>query len=426
MWIAVAALAAVFAADPVVTLRLEAPYDDLFTTAQTAEDYAVDGQLTEADGQAVPVKVSVRGHTSRRESECAFPKLKVQRPDGSKLKIGTHCGESVDGTLTSKFGRLPNQKSPWREVAVYHILAALEVPTLQAKAARVTYIYPDGRTLERNALLVEDDDDAVKRIGGSRSVEAGEFTTAAALFTAADAATLAFAEALVGNFDWCVKFTATDAYRCDAKMKLWNVIGARMPDGKVRPMLHDFDVSGIVTGSHNWFKSVFNADFIRGASERRIEVVAQLQRTRSLFPRAELDAARKRFAAKKANAYRALDEANLDAEGRAVMKDYLDAFFQEIESDDQFYRPVVVTRGVLARSAASASAAAVCPALGPIPVGTPVSEPLETSGGFAKVVVLDALWHWATPRHCAPIKTGPVWIPSNAISRDYPGAAPRQ
>lgn len=423
MWFSLAALALAVltaAGDPVASLRLEAPYDELFQTSKNTEEYAVDGKLTDADGKTTAVKVSVRGHTSRRESECEFPKLKVLRPDGTSLKIGTHCGDATDGKLTAKYGRLPNEKSPWREAAVYHILHALDVPTLQAKAARISYVYPDGRSVERNALLIEDDDDAVKRIGGTADVDAKEFTTAADLFTPADAAMLAFGQALVGNFDWCVKFTADDTYRCDARNKLWNVIGARMPDGKVRPIMHDFDVSGIVTGSHAWFKSVFNGDFIPGASPRQIEVVAQLQRTRSLFPRGQLDETRKRFSGRKAEAYRALEQANVDPDGRTIMKEYLDAFFNEIESDEQFYRPVVVTKGTLPRSAAGATSPAVCPALGAIPVGTPVSAPLDTSGEFVKVVVLDALWHWATPKHCAPIKTGPIWIPSSVISREYP------
>jgi hypothetical protein len=414
------AFAALVAREPVVNLRLEAPFDELFQTSKTTPDYAVDGMLTDGTGTTGPVKISVRGHTSRREAECVFPKLKVQRADGTTLKLGTHCGEAKDDKLSPKYGRLANEKSPWREVAIYQILDVLGVPTLHAKAARVTYVYPDGREIERNALIVEDDDDAAKRMGGTKTVAAEAFTTADQMLEPADAATLAFAQALVGNFDWCVKFSPNDTYRCDARMKLWNVIGVQMPGGKVRPVMHDFDVSGMVAGSHSWFKNVFNAGFIESGSEREIEVLGQVQRTRTLFPRAELDAARKRFAAKRADAYRALDEATVDADGRAIIKDYLDAFFRAIETDQQFYRPVVVARDTIARSAPGPSAPAVCPALGAIPVGTPVTEPRETQGDSVKVVVLDALWHWATPRHCAPIKTGPVWIPAASISRDFP------
>lgn len=412
-------LAVVFARDPVTTLRLEAPFDELFRLSASDPAYKVEGKLTDDSGTAA-VQVSVRGHTSRRESECVFPKLKVRRADGTSLKIGTHCGEGTADVLTKKYGRLPNERSPWREGAIYSILEAVGVPTLQTTPARLTYVYPDGKSVERNALLIEDDDDAVKRMGGTKSIEAAEFTTADQMFSPADAATLAFAQAMVGNFDWCVKFSANDTYRCDARMKLWNVLAVGMPDGKARPVMQDFDVSGMVTGSHAWFTSVFNAAFVESRSEREVEVLGQVQRTRSLFPRAELDAARKRIVAKKADAYRALADAHVDADGRNVIHEYLDAFFRAIETDEQFYRPVVVARGTLARSGPEPGSAPVCPSLGAVPVGTPVTEALETSGEAIKVVVLDALWHWATPKHCAPIKTGPVWIPARAVSREFP------
>jgi hypothetical protein len=417
--LAFALLALLFGPDRVATLRLEAPFDDLFQTSAKEPDYKVDGTLDEGGGR-VAVQVSVRGHTSRRESECSFPKLKVQRPDGTTLKIGTHCGDQNGDTLTSKFGRVPNERSPWREGAIYQILEALAVPALHATPARITYVYPDRRSLERNALLIEDDDDAVKRLGGTKTFDAEEFTTADRLFTPADASTLAFGQALIGNFDWCVKYSANDTYRCDAKMKLWNVIAIQMPDGTARPLMQDFDVSGMVTGSHSWFKSVYNAGFVPSGSAREIEVLSQVQRTRSLFPRAQLDAARERFVAKKADAYRALSNASVDDDGRAIIREYMDAFFRAIETDEQFYRPVVVAKGTIPRSGATPSAAAVCPDLGAAPVGTPVTAPLETRGDYVKVVVLDALWHWATPRHCAPIKTGAVWFPTAAISRDFP------
>jgi hypothetical protein len=176
----------------------------------------------------------------------------------------------------------------------------------------------------------------------------------------------------------------------------------------------------MVTGSHSWFKSVYNAGFVPSGSQREIEVLGQVQRTRLLFPRAQLDATRERFVARKADAYRALSNASVDDDGRAIIREYMDAFFRAIETDEQFYRPVIVAKGTIPRSGAAQSAAAVCPDAGAAPVGTPVTAPLETRGDYVKVVVLDALWHWATPKHCAPIKTGAVWIPTAAISRDFP------
>jgi hypothetical protein len=146
-----------------IALKLDAPLRQLFEHGED-EKYSVPGILSfkdPASGADVvlrDVKVAVRGHTSRRETECTFSKLKLELPGGYDLKIGTHCGEAADDTLTTKYGRLANEKSPWREGLAYQLLESVGVPTLRARAARVTYVDPaDGTPLVRNALLVEDD-----------------------------------------------------------------------------------------------------------------------------------------------------------------------------------------------------------------------------------------------------------------------------
>jgi hypothetical protein len=422
-----------FSSYDVLVLRVEAPFDDLFAGAKEDADYSVEGTLAAAGNKPARVRIALRGHTSRRGTECTFPKLKLAALDeaplpggGKTLKLGTHCGEAADGTLTARFGRLPNERSPWREAAVYRLLDALRVPALRARPARVTYAFTqsgqqgEARTIERNAMVLEDDDDALVRLGAQKAIEADAFTTAAAMFEASDSAMLAFAEALIGNFDWCVKFTADDVYRCDARLKLWNVIAAARPGGKALPVMYDFDVSGMVAGSHRWFPNVYNASFVPSKSEREVEVIAQVQRTRSLFPRAELDAARRRFTARKADAYRALDGASLDDAGRRQIREYMDAFYREIESDRAFYRPVVATPGAMLKAASAPSSPPICGSRAGIPVGTPVSDPLETRDGMVKVTVLDALWHWAPPAKCPAVQRGVAWIDQKAIGTNYP------
>src|SRR5207237_1195419 len=81
--------------DP-LALRLEAPLADLFAHA-ASEGYSVRGTLSYSDGGRVAalrdVAISVRGHTSRRESECSFPKLKID--------FGGKGGGSTESTLFS-------------------------------------------------------------------------------------------------------------------------------------------------------------------------------------------------------------------------------------------------------------------------------------------------------------------------------------
>jgi len=409
-----------------LALRLEGPLNELFAHAQQ-EGYAVHGSLAWRDAAGEQriddVTITVRGNTSRRESECPFPKLKLSWPGGS-VKIGTHCGESTGDAITAKYGRLANQRAPVREAFVYHLLDLLGIPTLRARLAEITYVYADAAadqpsTLRRHAFLLEDDRAAMRRLGAARSIDEQRFTAARDAFTPDDTARVAFAEALVGNFDWCLRFFKGDTYRCDGRHPLWNLEAFAWPDGAARPVLYDFDVSGIVSGYHRWFPDIFNERFLPSKSHAAIEVTAQLQHARSLFDRSVLDATRRAFAAKRDAAYRALAESSVDADGKQVMTAYFDAFFEAMTSDAAFYRPVVTARDTRAYGDASQSQA-VCATVGPLPVGTPVSDPLDTRGSMMQVVVLDAMWKFAPPVKCPFIHQKPVWIAKSAVGTNYP------
>jgi hypothetical protein len=431
-----------FSSQDVLTLRLEGPLHELIAKSQLASDSsAVTGKLTltqnGSDTTIDGVGISLRGHTSRRASECTFPKLKVTLPAGqvdrtvlaghSFLKIGTHCGETTGDAITAKYGRVANEHSPMREGFVYRLLDVVGVPTLKARQARITYVYTDGNSsrmesLVRNAIIVEDDDEAVKRLGGTRQIDEKGFSNAHDQFTPADTAIVAFAEAMIGNFDWCLKMTRDDAYRCNARHPLWNVLAIVGSDNRARPLIYDFDVAGMVTGRHRWFKDVYYDGFVESRSQPTLEVLGQVQRTRSLFGRADLDAARRHFMEKKSDAYRTLESSNVDAAGKQRIREYLDAFFAAIGSDDAFYRPAVVVEGARAYADA-AQANPLCSAMGPMPVGTVVSDPAETTDRMMRVALLDTKWAWATPKPCDAIHRGLVWIQRDAVSRDYPPVA---
>jgi hypothetical protein len=441
-----------FSSDEVVALTLSAPFNELFLHARSEDGYSVAGALSYRDGgrdvTVDNVEIGLRGHTSIRESECVFPKLKVDfEKDGSAaqvegtlfdglkgVKIGTHCGESTDDTVTAKYGRLPNEQAPLREAAVYRILHALGVPTLKARPARISYVFTDaqpGQTpdqqkpIVRNAMLLETTGAALKRLGAVSELTEAQFTNARERFTVEDTATLAFAQAMIGNFDWCVRMFGGDKYRCDDRHPLWNVTAAVDASGRARPVMYDFDVSGMVAGRHRWLKDVFNTAFVKSGSPVEVEVLSQVQRTRTLFDRSVLNATRQRFVQRKSEAYRALESATVDAPGRHVIKQYLDAFYGAIGSDDAFYRPVVTVKGATAFADAAGNAP-VCVNSSAIPVGTPVSEPIEQHGQRVKVSLLDALWHWAPPIKCDPIHNGAVWVETSAIGTDFPTASATQ
>jgi len=434
-------------------VTLEAPFDDLLdqlrhTPTYSTTTYSVMGTLSYTDPNVGAVhlrnvEVSGRGNTNFTVGQCEFPKLKLkfgavkERPSGSlfdgmnSLKIGTHCGEGPNDVLSPRWGRLQNENSPIREAFAYRLLEALHVPTLKARPVRISYVNVKTTTttetapglaarpttLVRSAMFLEGDRHAESRFGAHGQYTEDTFGSADTRLAPADSARLAFAEALIGNFDWCLRFFPSDTYRCDGRHALWNVLAFKRPDGTAVPVPYDFDLAGIVTGHHRWFASVFNQAFAPGASEAALEVLAQLQRTRTLFTRAQLDAVRAEFMTHKDEAYRVLTEAQLDDAGRRNAAAHLDAFYAVIESDERFYLPVLVDNTPIyldARRKKHACKNAVAPR------GTPVSAAGDTRDGMQAVVVLDALWEWAPPRVCDAVHSGSVWVAASSISSDYP------
>jgi hypothetical protein len=109
-----------------------------------------------------------------------------------------------------------------------------------------------------------------------------------------------------------------------------------------------------------------------------------------------------------------LEDSPMDDAGRTAAKRYLDAFFAAIETDESFYRPVLVARTPVWTDQAGSRAACEADA----PAGTPVSAPLETAGDKSRVHLLDALWQWA--EKCEAVRANPVWVPTAAVSTEYP------
>lgn len=443
----------IFDQHDVLEFTLAAPFQDLFDRADRDADFSVPAVLSYRDkgtGRMIQIEgvdVSVRGNTSRRGTECSFPKLKLRLPgngvpgespfhDLRTLKIGTHCGDLADGQLTFQFGRWGNEKSPFREGLVYRLLEAADVSTLRTRLARITYVYrgaPSGGTeqkLVRNALLLEDEADAMERLGAvgelivpgnqpaRRDRAAGTFDNAQRQFAETDSARVAFAQAMIGNFDWALRFTEGDQYRDDGKKGLWNVLALARGDGTAFPLVQDFDLAGIVTGRHPWYREVYPARFMGADSPPAVEVLAQVQRTRSLFTRRVLDATRAAFLARKQTFYALAADAVVDPGGRANAQAYLNAFFNAIESDAAFYLPVIVGAGTVPYLDASGSR----PACGPgqlLPVGTPAAPARDRNGALVRAEVLDVFWRWGW-RKCEAIRRAPVWVDAAAIAADYP------
>jgi len=419
-----ATLTSLLDGDSTAALTIEAPLQRLFATGSENENVTVPATVTFKDAQGADVvlrdvALSVRGHTSRRETECTFPKLKLKLKGAGSLKIGTHCGEAPDGQLSPKYGRLANEKSPLREAVAYRMLHAADVPALRARPARITYI--DSGThaapLTRNALLLEDDNDAMARADGRTELTFENFGDVAARHATADAGLIAFGEAMIGNFDWCLKFTPDDIYRCNAPKPVWNVLAFERSGGTAL-MMKDFDLAGVVVGRHPWFDTVWNRAFVPSRSPIEIEVLSQVQRTRSLFSRDALDGLRRRFVEKKDAVLSAIQRADVDDEGRRLALAYANDFFTAIADDRSFYRPVVARADVQVYMDPQRTREA-CGPKDVMRAGTPVNE-LQRAGSMSQVNILDVMWRWASKNECDNVQNGPVWITSDAITTDYP------
>ena len=79
-----------------------------------------------------------------------------------------------------------------------------------------------------------------------------------------------------------------------------------------------------------------------------------------------------------------LEDAPVDASGKQTIRKYLDAFFDVLEHDAAFYRPVVVGQNAKAFLDAEARQP-LCDAADSVPVGTPVTAPLREAGTMVEV-----------------------------------------
>ena len=92
----------------------------------------------------------------------------------------------------------------------------------------------------------------------------------------------------------------------------------------------------------------------------------------------------------------------------------LDSFYAAIGDEKSFYRPVVANADAHVYADAGGTKEA-CAAGDLVRAGTPVNV-LQRSGAMSQVVLLDARWQWGTKNHCDAVVSGPVWIPSDAIT----------
>ncbi|WP_324829195.1 hypothetical protein [Qipengyuania zhejiangensis] len=268
-------------------------------------------------GETHGIELAARGVSRRKRENCSFPPMRIAvsqkaaetsilHRQGS-LKLVTHCNQraSSDQTLL-------------REYATYRLYNAITPESLKARLVRVTYV--DGGTAldTRWGFLIEDADDAARRIA-RKEVDIGTFEFGA--LNRQDAARYALFQYMVGNTDWDMT-QGPDAQDCCHNSKVFGASKDATSD--LTPVPYDFDNAGLVDASYAAPNAALpivsvKVRLYRGYCALNDDVLVQageFRRARGTI-HAQLDSV-----------------PGLEPRSREAMRKYLDGFFERIATDD--------------------------------------------------------------------------------------------
>ena len=225
-----------FAASEPIHITIQAPLGELI---RSRSDAVIQGTLTDPNGQALPVALSVRGITRRSSDVCEFPPLRVQftspPPPASlfagqkKLKLVTHCKNNP-----------AFQQYVLLEYSAYRMYNLLTPRSFRVRLANIDYRGADGRPIiSRVGYFLEDLGDLAKR-NGLKETHAPELIPNNDL-KSADAARYALFQHMISNHDWSMR-AGPKGRECCHNAEL---MGPLAP-GATIPVPYDFDFSGFV------------------------------------------------------------------------------------------------------------------------------------------------------------------------------------
>ena len=223
-----------------LAFTLAADFRRVFRNRDTLSTERFPARITVADSSGAPrtfeLEINPRGNYRMLRTSCDFPPIKLNLTDGTArgtpfqgqegIKLGTHC----------RAGNRDYEEYVIREYLVYRMYTLLTDASLRARLARVTYVDASapGRPVTTWALLIEDEDDAAKRVGGRIApIRRARFADV----DSAQLALIALFEYAVGNSDWSL-------------YALHNIRLIQMPQLTYIPMAYDFDWSGIVSARY--------------------------------------------------------------------------------------------------------------------------------------------------------------------------------
>jgi hypothetical protein len=225
-----------FAASDPIRITIQAPLSGLIRSRSST---IVQGTLTDAEGNALPVALSVRGITRRSTDTCEFPPLRVEftspPPPTSlfagqkKLKLITHCRNNP-----------AFQQYVLLEYSAYKMYNLLTPHSFDVRLANVDYRDADGRPIiSRVGYFLEDLHDVAGR-NAMKETHAPNLVALADL-SPPDAARYALFQNMIANHDWSMRAGPAGKACCHNA----ELMGDLAPGATV-VVPYDFDFSGFV------------------------------------------------------------------------------------------------------------------------------------------------------------------------------------
>ena len=274
-----------FAEETVLDITLTGPIKEIARAAERSmRPYPA---TLAAAGENQAIQLSARGKSRRMRENCRFPPLRIafntkpEKPSlfrkQNRLKLVTHCREqsSYDQYLL-------------REYAVYRIYNVVTPESLKARLARITYVDEGKVVTERPGFLIEDADDAARRLG-MKEVDSGDLTSDR--IDRDDAARYSLFQYLIGNTDWAM-IVGPDPTDCCHNSKLLGP--AKDATSGLTPLPYDFDNSGLVDAPYAYPNATLGTRSVtervyRGFCSLNALIPAEAERLRALRPQIEAE-----------------------------------------------------------------------------------------------------------------------------------------
>jgi hypothetical protein len=243
-----------FASDAPLRVTISGPLPQLM--ANRENDQAVSGTLAGPDGQALPIRLKLRGITRRTAEICEFAPLRIDfaapPPAASpfagqdRLKLVTHCRN------TPSF-----QQHVLLEYAAYRMYNLLTPRSFRVRLATIDYRDSGGRPIAtREGFFIENLGDVARR-NGLPETRAAERIPVADL-SPSDAGRYGLFQHMIANHDWSMR-AGPPRDNCCHNAEL---IGPLAP-ASVVPIPYDFDFSGLVGAPYATAPDVLSINDVR-------------------------------------------------------------------------------------------------------------------------------------------------------------------